>query len=246
MIYLSRLILDPRSRQAQSEWRDPYQMHKTLSRGFPGLSKAEFEAARVLFRLEEGDKGEWQVLAQSKIAPDWSALCDNPHYLRRAPETKEWAPRIEVGMSLRFRLLANPTYRKCAEGPERKAAGNAPRRGLFREAERLDWLKRQAQAHGFALPEKTMTWRRADEEKVQFRGREYEELSLDLPLVTLVDLNDGNRFALPHGTGREAFSAVRFDGELTVTDPEKFTAAIENGIGSAKGFGFGLLSVARA
>ena len=38
--------------------------------------------------------------------------------------------------------------------------------------------------------------------------------------------------------------AVRFDGVLTVTDPEKLSQAVRDGIGSAKGFGFGLLSLA--
>jgi CRISPR system Cascade subunit CasE len=42
------------------------------------------------------------------------------------------------------------------------------------------------------------------------------------------------------------FQSVRFEGVLTVTDPERFAAALTSGIGSAKAFGFGLLSVARA
>ena len=42
------------------------------------------------------------------------------------------------------------------------------------------------------------------------------------------------------------FLAVQFDGVLQVTDPDKLVAAVETGIGSAKGFGFGLLSLAPA
>jgi len=38
--------------------------------------------------------------------------------------------------------------------------------------------------------------------------------------------------------------SVRFDGVLRVTDPEAFLHTIAQGIGSAKGMGFGLLSVA--
>ena len=38
---------------------------------------------------------------------------------------------------------------------------------------------------------------------------------------------------------------VTFDGFLRVTDPDNLHKAIEQGIGSAKGFGFGLLSLAR-
>ena len=39
---------------------------------------------------------------------------------------------------------------------------------------------------------------------------------------------------------------VRFNGLLQVTDPEKLMQAVRNGIGPAKAFGFGLLSLARA
>lgn len=39
---------------------------------------------------------------------------------------------------------------------------------------------------------------------------------------------------------------VTFDGLLQVTDAEVLQQALESGIGSAKGFGFGLLSLARA
>lgn len=39
--------------------------------------------------------------------------------------------------------------------------------------------------------------------------------------------------------------AVRFDGILSVTDPVALRDAVSGGIGSAKGFGYGLLSLAR-
>lgn len=42
------------------------------------------------------------------------------------------------------------------------------------------------------------------------------------------------------------FVSVLYEGQLSVTDPDKFAAAWREGIGSAKGFGFGLLSIARA
>ena len=34
-LYLSRLILNPRSRQVMSEMAHPYEMHRTLMRAFP-------------------------------------------------------------------------------------------------------------------------------------------------------------------------------------------------------------------
>jgi CRISPR system Cascade subunit CasE len=45
---------------------------------------------------------------------------------------------------------------------------------------------------------------------------------------------------------RLTYASVRFDGLLEVSDPTAFLTALAVGIGSAKAFGFGLLSVARA
>jgi CRISPR system Cascade subunit CasE len=39
---------------------------------------------------------------------------------------------------------------------------------------------------------------------------------------------------------------VRFDGRLTVLDSARFAETLAAGVGRAKGFGFGLLSVLRA
>lgn len=45
---------------------------------------------------------------------------------------------------------------------------------------------------------------------------------------------------------RVIHQAVTFDGLLQVTGPDTFTEAVASGIGPAKGFGFGLLSLARS
>ena len=63
-----------------------------------------------------------------------------------------------------------------------------------------------------------------------------------LETVTLTD--DGP--ALSPVKGRDAvFSAARFEGILRVTDAAALSSALTGGIGSGKGFGFGLLSLSR-
>ena len=55
----------------------------------------------------------------------------------------------------------------------------------------------------------------------------------------------GKRKATTNGAGA-TFVAITFEGVLSVTDADKFAQTLESGIGSAKGFGFGMLSVAPA
>lgn len=262
MIYLSQLFLDPQSRQVQRELVSSYEMHRTLSQAFPNLDKDQFGAARVLFRVDE-DKGAPYALVQSKVRPNWDAfrvhLGDNG-YLLSTPRTREIDVDrlgLAVGQRLRFRLLANPTYRPFVAAAQRTKK-NEERVGLYREHERLDWLLRRSQECGFALETHTVTLRAGvnkdgSRKPICLRGEKLEdELQVELPRVEVVDLNDGRRFLLPdrkNPTNRnqqKQFSAARFDGLLRITEMKAFSEALENGIGPAKGFGFGLFSLARA
>lgn len=241
-LYLSQLLLDPFARRVQNELRSPYEMHRTLCHAFPGLSEQEWKAARVLFRADE-DGNALTLLVQSKIAPDWNAFSSrlNGHYLLGQAQVKAWEPHFHEGQRLRFRLQANPTM-ALNTGKDAKRGACC---GLYREAERLDWLRAQSERHGFALSLFEETLRASEQTPLVFRGREHRaDLTLELPLCELRDLNDGRRFALPDRANQ--FSAARFDGELRVVNPQAFGEAVQSGIGKAKGFGFGLLSVAPA
>jgi CRISPR system Cascade subunit CasE len=138
-MYLSRLALNPRSRQVRREVAEPYEMHRTLLRAFPdGMDK---EAERVLFRLDaDRETGALVVLVQSQGGPDWSSLEAKAGYLLRPAESKEFDPSFRQGQRLFFRLRANPTVRR-----------DGKRLGLRTEAEQVKWLKRKGLAGGFHL-----------------------------------------------------------------------------------------------
>lgn len=240
MIFLSRLQLDALSRRVQTELARPYEMHRTLCHAFPALTGEEWRAARVLFRVDD-DAGRTQLLVQSKREPDWRAFANHlggARYLLAPPEMKRWEPHFSTGQTLRFRLLANPTFR-----PKKAGGDDGERRGLYREHERLDWLGRQRGRCGFDLPQ-TQTTLGSGGKPVVFRGRTYDSLTLELPVCQVIDLNDGHRSPSPDR--RISFSAARFDGVLQISNLDQFTNALGNGIGPGKGFGFGLLSLAPA
>lgn len=134
-MYLSNLILNPRSRQANIDKGNPYELHRSLMLAFPAF---DHEKERILFRLEINPAN--QVLVQSTLLPDWSRLADN--YLLKLPEIKDLDPIFEEGQWLRFRLRANPTKRD---------AKNHKRVGLYSNGGRLSWLQHKGEQHGFSL-----------------------------------------------------------------------------------------------
>lgn len=143
-MYLSRLQLDPRSKQARADLANPYQLHATLCRAF---AEPDQKPPRFLWRLE-GSKVP-TVLVQSAEAPDWGKVAQRfPGYFAQKPELKPVPlEHLQPGQVLRFRLRANPTVtRKDPQDPEKRK-----RHGLKKVEEQLEWLSRQGSKGGFAV-----------------------------------------------------------------------------------------------
>lgn len=222
-MYLSRVILNPDHPEVSRVVGNPYRLHQLLWRAFP--HREEGGAGRVLFRLEsQRSIPAPVVLVQSDRMPDWEAL---PGELLLGAEHRAFGPRFVVGQRLRFRLRANPTRRVSAKKADDKLAGK--RVQLFGEEQLVDWLRRQGGRHGFDV-----LACRVSSVEIQ-RSWKPKDKAADAPKGKAEEAN-----------GREIrHQAVTFDGLLQVTDPAAFLAALASGIGPAKGFGCGLLSVAR-
>jgi CRISPR system Cascade subunit CasE len=220
-MYLSKLILNPRSRQVQHEIIDPYEMHRTIMRAF---AENHPENERVLFRLEMHPvTGMPILLVQSYNPPDWKFLFpsaknylvspDQMAFDESNPAVKQVEVRLKIGQKLAFRLRANPTVKKDRPG---KKQGR--RVGLYQEEDQLNWLKRKFdEAGGYVISAHTSNME-------QINGkRHHDEQVSDL-----------------------SFLVVQFDGILQVREPAKMEQTLISGMGSGKGLGFGLLSLAPA
>lgn len=222
-MYLSRLILNPRSRQVRNELADPWEMHRTVCKAFPGANFKDNESTGVLFRVDLHPKTRLPtLLVQSLQQPDWGfLLADRRDYLLddsslpmgvENPAWKEMTLQLRAGQALAFRLRANPTVKKDRDG---KKQGR--RVGLYCEDDQRKWLERKIESAGAALVSVNV----ANDEFV--RGKLFTE-------------KDDKK--------RMRFLSVLFDGVLKVNEPDLLAKTIGSGIGSAKGLGFGLLSLA--
>lgn len=242
-MFLSRLKLDPKSSQVARDLRDVNALHQRVLQGFPrSVSPARPRAELgVLFRLDRTGDGRLLLLVQSSAPPDWTSL--PPGYLLAPTGFDDEAPNPSIkvlddalaalrpGQPLRFRLRANPTRKVDTKtGPDGKRR-NGRRVGLKTAEERLAWLRRKGEQHGFRVIE--------------------AEFSNGERAAAVQDLSEGRatgqRLA-PDGVGRApvTFSSTVYEGVLQITDLAAFGAAVLGGIGSGKAFGFGLLSIAPA
>ena len=145
-MYLSRLHLNPRSRQVQRELGSPYELHRTLMSAFPAdLNGGE----RLLFRVDAARDGLPLLLVQSHLPPAWTRL--KPDYLLAPAESKPFALQLAAGQSLAFRLRANPTVKKQCDDPGSASGHKGKRVGLYTEDEQRGWLERKLAVGGFRL-----------------------------------------------------------------------------------------------
>jgi CRISPR system Cascade subunit CasE len=145
-------------------------------------------------------------------------------------ETKAFAPVLEAGDRLGFRLRANPTIDHVVPGRTRRSQrvdvvmdalrhvpveGRAEARPEIARTAGAAWLMGIGVRHGFTLGE------------TRIDGYRTRRIPRDGPTPMRL-------------------STLEFEGVLTVTDPVSFLARLTAGFGRARGFGYGLMLIRRA
>jgi CRISPR system Cascade subunit CasE len=220
-MFLNRIHLDPRCREARRDLADPYQLHSTLCRAFSRPDRKSPEG-EFLWRLEpETDPiGCPRIVIQSRKIPDWTNIGVKGWMVKSDPaldlKDRLKLDSLKIGRRFRFRLRANPCVTR-----------NGKRLGLLRLEDQETWVGRKGEQHGFSLP-LISAFNLSKSSQEQFGVQISQERMLR-----------GNQHS---GNPLRIFS-VLYDGILSVTEPDKFRNALQIGIGHGKVMGLGLLSV---
>jgi len=100
--------------------------------------------------------------------------------------------------------------------PTKRVKETGKRQGILEEEAQIDWLRKRGPQSGFEMVEAIIVKEGFAKDKMTDTADKKHNLTM---------------------------LSVRFDGLLRVVDSEAFRRTMEQGIGSAKGLGFGLLSV---
>jgi CRISPR system Cascade subunit CasE len=192
---------------------------------------------RVLWRLEQASHA-WDLLVLTQSKPSWEHLVEQagwPGADGGAARIASYDPLLALvmkGRQFRFRVRANPTSAKTrpdsptphqASVIEETSGHRGFRVGHRTASHQLEWFAARAsdgaERWGFTVgsranPRVAITER----ERLSFRRRP------SAPLVTL--------------------ETATFEGLLEVTDPDRFVEVITGGLGGAKAYGCGLLTIA--
>jgi len=168
-----------------------------------------------LFRIDPLSGGSAAIIVQSSALPDWDYAFHNAkHLLSAPPQVKVFEPSFEHGRKYRFRLLANPTRKIDTKTGPDGKKRNGKRVAV--PADKLEeWMYIRSERAGFFIDK--------------------DSLSVKPSYVYINNSKDGKG---------QQLRAARYEGIISISDPVKFKEAVVSGIGSGKGYGFGLISVA--
>jgi CRISPR system Cascade subunit CasE len=249
MPYLSKIQLNPRRRQALALLGNPHRLHAAILAGLATQPVTE----RVLWRLENDNPHRAELLVLTENRPTWIHLVEQagwPDADGGTPRVADYTPlldRIVRGREFAFRLTANPVQNlrhPAKPSPEqatllakRAAEPGTAARGFrlpHRTArQQLDWLLARTERHGFTIP--------AVHEPAPAPG--LGEPGAPAPAVTLT-ARDIVRFTKRNSGPRVTLSTATYQGRLRITDPVALRHALLYGIGPAKAYGQGLLTLA--
>lgn len=227
-------------------------LHAAVMASFPALLPtdvaASSEGPRVLWRLDQNARAEVLLYVVSPDRPDLTHLVEQAGWPAAAadPKTPGWQTRpytplldgLAEGQRWAFRLTANPVHdiRRKPDEPRKRTAHLTP-------VHQAAWLLNRQERAGFRVIEKPRGERLLPGGTTHndhgHHGDRYELTVGDRRgLAFDKSRNEGKRGS------RVSLVTVTFDGCLEVIDPDTMRRTLTQGIGKAKAYGCGLLTLA--
>ncbi|MFG3041902.1 MULTISPECIES: type I-E CRISPR-associated protein Cas6/Cse3/CasE [unclassified Streptomyces] len=251
-MYLTRFRVNTARTGARRLLSSRQILHAAVMSSFPTLLPTDQptpDTPRVLWRLDHNAPGEVFLFLVSPTAPDlthlveqagWpTAIVDSPGW-----QTRSYTPlldRLAQGSHWGFRLTANPVHhiRRTDDEPRKRTAH-------LTAYHQMGWLldENRQKRSGFRILEKPKD-KRLLPAGTTHQGREHHGDRYEL-IVRDHRLHAFDKTRAPATKRGKPVTLVTatFDGHLEVTDPELMRRTLTQGIGKAKAYGCGLMTLA--
>lgn len=217
-MYLTRMALNPARRGTRFLLGSPQRMHAAVLSAFPPDTPVETPAGRVLWRVDR-NVSSLLLYISSPSVPDLTHLVEQAGW--PLSSTAPWST-VAVG-SLHERLAEGQRWVfRLTANPVHNVGCDAGKRGKryghVTVAQQEKWLRDRSRGWGFEVVSAGVVDRRR---------------------LTFARRSDG-------AARQVTISTATFDGLLRVTDPVALRSALTAGVGRAKAYGCGLLTLAPA
>jgi CRISPR system Cascade subunit CasE len=229
-MYLTRFRINTARREGRELLGSPHRMHAAVNMSFPDLLSRDGSGPRVLWRVDQNSAAEVLLFVVSPGQPDLTHLVEQAGW--PAADTPGWQTYdygsflggLTKGSRWSFRLTANPVH-----SIRRKEGEPTKRTAHITSRHQTAWLLSKQRGAGFAVVEKQPEARLLEHgDELQLTVRERRDL----------------RFAKASERRTVSLATVTYDGRLTVTDPDVLRRTLTQGLGKAKAYGCGLMTLA--
>lgn len=247
-MYLSRIYLNPYRRGCKYLLASPQRLHAAVLASFPPVSSTYEERGRILWRVDRPrSRGVGSpalaLYVSSPYAPDPAAIVEQAGYETEGgvqiKNLDSFHSSLRDDQLWRFRVTVNPTFR---QSDQRGQSGRKKVLAHVTVKQQTQWFLNRCESHGFIVP------------NIEELGGEYPVLEsaestgsdFHFPCLELIERR-GERFT--RGRGDKAtdltLQLATFEGVLRVNDANLLRQTLVGGIGRAKAYGAGLLTLAR-
>ncbi|MFC2706086.1 MAG: type I-E CRISPR-associated protein Cas6/Cse3/CasE [Olsenella profusa] len=252
-MFFTRFPINLTRRETHRMLASPYRLHAAVEGSFPpgsDGSKPQGEG-RVLWRLDERIDGGSYLYIVSPARPSLVGLNEQIGFPDLEPQwqTRDYEPflsNLARGQRYAFRLVANPVVNRSARGGGPDATnkqGNRIRLPHLTVLQQAAWLVGKA-AYSGTNTEVPELFLRQGTTRATRNG--FEVLQDEKGILRLI-VSNSRELSFRKESQRKSITlaTAQYGGVLEVTDAGALRHALTNGIGHGKGFGCGLMTLAR-
>lgn len=218
-MFLTRMQINTRRRGAMKLLASPQAMHAAVQSGFPPGS-LDTAGGRALWRIDRNSNDDVALFLASPIEPDLSHLVEQAGWQSGEMwQTRDYQPllhRLTAGQRWTFRLTANPVFHGIKKGK--------------------DWTDTKPLAHVTSKQQESWLLDRSERLGFHVQDGPHDESALRIVGRSTLRFSKGGH--------RVVIGTATFEGILKVTDPVALSVALTHGVGRAKAYGCGLLTLA--
>ncbi|MCH7230515.1 type I-E CRISPR-associated protein Cas6/Cse3/CasE [Glycomyces sp. L485] len=221
-MYLTRFRFNTARMGARRVMASPQKLHAAVLHGFPEPERLATDEARILWRLDRDSRHSALLYIASPEEPDLTHLVEQAGWPVRGFaegwDTRPYDKLLETlgaGQQWAFRLTANPVHHVHL-----RPGKQGQRLAHVTVAQQLQWLLDRCSARGFSIADK-----HDGDLNVEVRDRSWLRFSKD-------------------GGPPVDLRVATFEGVLQIEDPDTMRRTLVTGIGKAKAYGCGMLTLA--
>ena len=218
-MYLTKMPINGRRRGAAKLLSSPQAMHAAVQSAFPPET-LESSGGRALWRVDRAGDNQISLYVVSPVEPDLSHVVEQAGWQTGDMwQTRDYRPlldRLERGQRWAFRLTANPVFRGRKAGSDWSETKPLAHVTVKQQE---GWLLDRAERAGFRVPDGF-----ADEAALR--------------------VVDRSILRFTKGGHRVVVGTATFEGVLEVADSDALVGTLTQGLGRAKAYGCGLLTLA--